>query len=154
MQRDMAFLPETRQQFSKRFSNMMEDFSEIAEDSPLQTLLWILVKQLVGWPMYLLTNVTGRNFHTRQAEGRGYNKNGSAKRNGFLDGVNHFNPNSPIFDNRDVKYILLSDLGLAIAGAILYWFGHTYGAKNLLVWYFLPYLWVNHWLSKSITLLT
>lgn len=100
--------------------------------------------------MYLITNVTGHNFHARQVQGRGYNKNGSAKLNGFLDGVNHFNPSSPIFDNRDAKYILLSDLGIAIAGAVLYWLGHTYGFENLLVWYFLPYLWVNHWLSEYI----
>jgi len=33
-----------------------------------------------------------------------------------------------------------------IVGSVLYYLGNTYGWSNMLVWYFLPYLWVNHWL--------
>jgi omega-6 fatty acid desaturase (delta-12 desaturase) len=34
-----------------------------------------------------------------------------------------------------------------ITGSILYWVGKSFGFANLLVWYILPYLWVNHWLG-------
>ena len=52
---------------------------------------------------------------------------------------------------KDEKLILLSDLGLAIVGSALYMVGSNYGWNNLLVWYFIPYLWVNHWLGTLIS---
>ena len=62
--------------------------------------------------------------------------------------MNHFNPASPLYESKDVKLILLSDLGLLIAGSILFLLGQRYGWMNMLVWYFVPYLWVNHWLGE------
>ncbi len=70
------------------------------------------------------------------------------KKNGFTDGVNHFNPGSPLYEAKDAKLILLSDVGLLAVGSILYLVGQKYGLANLAVWYFAPYLWVNHWLGK------
>ena len=36
---------------------------------------------------------------------------------------------------------------LALAGTALYYLGSTFGWSNMAVWYFIPYLWVNHWLG-------
>jgi len=33
--------------------------------------------------------------------------------NGLVDSVNHINPGSPVFDAKDAKLIVLSDLGLS-----------------------------------------
>ncbi|KAJ6001627.1 hypothetical protein N7522_006854, partial [Penicillium canescens] len=52
----------------------------------------------------------------------------------------------PLYKAKDAKLIILSDLGLFITGSVLYYIGSTYGWLNLLVWYGIPYLWVNHWL--------
>lgn len=91
--------------------------------------------------MYLFANVTGHNNHEGQREGRG-----KGKVNGYFTGVNHFNPGSPLYEAKDAKLILLSDFGLAITISVLVNLCKTYGFQNMLVWYFLPYLWVNHWL--------
>jgi omega-6 fatty acid desaturase (delta-12 desaturase) len=143
MERDMVFVPRTRERFAARFGVLVEDLSEIMEDAPIRSALYLLGRQLVAWPIYLMTNDTGHDFHERQPEGKGI-----GKKNGVFRGVNHFNPRSPLFEEKDTKLILLSDLGLAIMGYVLYCIGQTYGWKNLLVWYFLPYLWVNNWLGK------
>jgi omega-6 fatty acid desaturase (delta-12 desaturase) len=90
-----------------------------------------------------MSNDTGHDCHEKQPEGRG-----KGKKNGFFTGVNHFNPNSPLFDAKDAKLILLSDLGVAITFTALYLAANTYGWSNIALWYFLPYFWVNHWLGE------
>lgn len=141
MERDMVFLPRTRQQQATRVGRMVEDLGELCEETPIYTALHLFFQQLVGWPSYLMANVTGHNFHERQREGRG-----KGKKNGFGGGVNHFDPSSPIFDTKHAKYVVLSDIGLGLAFAALAYLGNRFGWANMAVWYFVPYLWVNHWL--------
>ena len=146
MDRDMVFLPRTREQQATRLGRLVHELSELAEETPIVTLIHLIGQQVIGWWKYLLTNVTGHNSHERQREGRG-----KGKKNGSGGGVNHFDPRSPLFENRDAPYILLSDLGIAIAASVLVYLSRTYGASNMFVWYFLPYMWVNHWLGKQQT---
>jgi omega-6 fatty acid desaturase (delta-12 desaturase) len=139
--RDMVFVPKTREQYALHIGKAAHELSELMEETPILTALNMILQQLFGWPMYLITNVTGHNCHERQPEGRG-----KGKENGFFGGVNHFNPSSPLYEAKDAKLIVLSDLGLFLAGSALYFIGKNFGWLNLLVWYGLPYLWVNHWL--------
>ncbi|KAF2219315.1 putative delta-12 desaturase [Elsinoe ampelina] len=141
MERDMVFVPKTRDVYASRVGAAVHELSELAEDTPIATALHLLYQQLGGWPAYLIVNVTGHNNHHKQVEGKGV-----GKKNGPGGGVNHFFPSSPLYEKKDEKLILLSDLGLLITGSVLYYLGSTYGWSNLLVWYFIPYLWVNHWL--------
>lgn len=143
IERDMVFVPKTREVFSSRYGYIMHELSELTEETPISTASWIIRQQLFGWPVYLLTNTTGHNNHENQKEGRG-----KGKSNGFFSGVNHFNPSSPLYEAKDAKLILLSDLGLLITGTVLYQIGSNFGWSNLLVWYGLPYLWVNNWLGE------
>ena len=146
MERDMVFVPKTREDYANRIGKMVHEIHELTEEIPIATFLHSVGQQLFGWPMYLFGNVTGHNNHERQLEGRG-----KGKVNGFTTGVNHFNPASPLYEAKDAKLILLSDLGLAITISVLTYLCKTYGSTNMLVWYFLPYLWVNHWLGMSLT---
>ncbi|TAQ86542.1 hypothetical protein B7494_g5128 [Chlorociboria aeruginascens] len=141
MERDMVFVPKTRQEYASRVGKLVHELNELTEETPIATFIHTVGQQLVGWPMYLVANVTGHNYHERQAEGRG-----KGKVNGYFSGVNHFNPSSPLYEAKDAKLVLLSDLGLAIAISILTYLCRTYGFSNMAVWYFAPYLWVNHWL--------
>ncbi|KAG5960857.1 Oleate hydroxylase fah12 [Claviceps cyperi] len=141
MERDMVFLPRTRVQQATRLGRAVEELGDLCEETPIYTALHLVGQQLIGWPSYLMANVTGHNFHERQREGRG-----KGKKNGFGGSVNHFDPRSPIFETRHAKYILLSDIGLGLAIAALVYLGNRFGWANMAVWYFLPYLWVNHWL--------
>ncbi|GAB7340701.1 hypothetical protein MBLNU457_7088t2 [Dothideomycetes sp. NU457] len=141
MDRDMVFLPRTREEHATRVGMAIHELHELAEDTPIATLGYLLTQQLGGWPAYLIQNVTGHNNHHKQTEGKGV-----GKFNGFGGGVNHFMPSSPLYEKKDEHLILLSDLGLLIAGSVLYLLGSKFGWANLAVWYFIPYLWVNHWL--------
>ena len=141
IERDMVFVPRTREEQATRLGRMAHELSELTEDAPAYTLLMLVLQQLVGWPNYLLTNVTGHNYHERQREGRG-----KGKQNGLGGGVNHFDRRSPIFDHKEANYVILSDIGIGITAAALIYLGKTFGWSNLAVWYFIPYLWVNHWL--------
>lgn len=141
IERDMVFVPATKDEYSSKLGKLAHELHELTEDTPIATLLHLITQQLGGWPAYLITNVTGHNCHERQVEGKG-----KGKTNGFLTGVNHFNPASPLYEKKDEHLILLSDLGIAIALAALFFIGQKFGWANLLVWYILPYLWVNHWL--------
>lgn len=143
MERDMVFVPKTREQYATRIGKFVHELTELTEETPIATAIHMIAQQLGGWLMYLLTNVTGHNNHERQAEGKG-----KGKKNGYFTGVNHFNPSSPLYERKDEKLILLSDLGLGITGTVLFLVGKNFGWTNLLVWYVLPYLWVNHWLGK------
>ncbi|KAL2019338.1 hypothetical protein VTK56DRAFT_9718 [Thermocarpiscus australiensis] len=141
MARDMVFVPRTREEHATRIGRLAHELSELTEETPVYTFLHLLGQQLFGWWNYLLTNVTGHNNHERQREGRG-----KGKRNGLGGGVNHFDPRSPLYENKDAVLILLSDVGLAITISALVYLGKTFGWSNMFVWYFLPYVWVNHWL--------
>ncbi|CBX96794.1 similar to delta(12) fatty acid desaturase [Plenodomus lingam JN3] len=141
MERDMVFIPKTRAVYATRVSRAIHELHELTEETPIATFIHTFGQQIGGWPMYLMANVTGHNNHDRQPEGKG-----KGKKNGMFGGVNHFNPSSPLFEKKDEHLILLSDLGLAIVIAGLTWVYKNYGFNNLLVWYIIPYLWVNHWL--------
>lgn len=141
--RDMVFVPKTRHEYASRVGKTIHELSELMEETPIATATHMIGQQLFGWPMYLFANVTGHDNHEKQPEGRG-----KGKANGFGGGVNHFDPASPLFDSKDAKLIALSDLGLLLMGAALYYVGSNHGWLNLLVWYGIPYLWVNHWLGK------
>ncbi|KAL8989335.1 MAG: hypothetical protein Q9177_001761, partial [Variospora cf. flavescens] len=141
LERDMVFVPKTRNEYASKVGYYAHELTELMEETPLVTAGTLIGQQLVGWPLYLIANVTGHDYHGRQSEGRG-----KGKQNGFGGGVNHFDPSSPLYEAKDGKLILLSDLGLAITGLVLFLVGHNFGWTNLVVWYFVPYLWVNHWL--------
>ncbi|KAI9679209.1 MAG: Oleate hydroxylase fah12 [Caeruleum heppii] len=141
VERDMVFVPKSRDEYASRVGRLAHELSELAEETPIFTAGHLIGQQLVGWLLYLTLNVTGHNCHQRQPEGRG-----KGKRNGWFGGVNHFDSNSPLYEAKDGKLILLSDLGLLITSSVLFYIGKNFGWANLAVWYFLPYLWVNHWL--------
>jgi len=141
MERDMVFLPKTREVYASRVGKFVHELHELTEETPIATVIHMFAQQLGGWLMYLSTNVTGHNNHHKQTEGKG-----AGKKNGFGGGVNHFFPSSPLYEKKDEKLILLSDLGLLITATALYFIGSNFGFNNLLVWYIIPYLWVNHWL--------
>lgn len=143
MERDMVFVPKTREIYASRIGKLVHELDELTEEAPLSTLFHSIAQQLFGWPLYLFANVTGHNYHENQPEGRGVGKT-----NGIGKGVNHFSPKSPLFESKDAGLILLSDIGVGLTITVLVMLSKIYGFSNILVWYFLPYLWVNHWLGK------
>lgn len=144
MERDMVFVPKTREVFATRTGAAIHEMHELLEETPVYTTFHMIGQQIGGWPMYLFFNVTGHNNHHKQTEGKG-----SGRFNGFGGGVSHFLPNSPLYERKDEKLILLSDLGLAITLSVLTLVGKLYGFQAVFVWYIVPWFWVHHWLGKN-----
>ena len=144
MDRDMAFLPKIREVYASRVRRKVHELTELTEEAPLVTAGILLGRQLIGWFLYLLQNRIEHNNHQRQSEGRGV-----GKYNGLAGGVNHFNPSSSLFEAKDAKYILLSDLGLGLMAFLLYEIAQIFGWYSILTRYIVPYLWVYHWLGMT-----
>lgn len=58
MERDMVFVPKTREAYATRIGRFVHELDELTEEAPIATLLHSLGQQLAGWPMYLFGNVT------------------------------------------------------------------------------------------------
>ncbi|SCU88746.1 LADA_0E11870g1_1 [Lachancea dasiensis] len=128
LDRDMVFVPPTKEEF-KSFRGITANLAECTEDSPLRTLGELVLQQLGGWIAYLFTNVTGQKHEDSPAWKR-----------------NHFWPTSPLFESKDAVYIALSDLGILVQSLVLRMWYVRFGGWSLFINWFVPYLWVNHWL--------
>ena len=109
--------------------------ASLFEDAPILALVALTVRQLVGWPLYLLFNVSAGSQSLAREGKRVWWKS------------NHFNPESPVFPLHKTNGILLSDLGVLLMASILYYTKILYGWQSILFLYFVPYVWVNHWLG-------
>lgn len=125
--RDMVFVPKTKERFLD--ARGVTDLGELLEDAPIYTLLQLVFQQTLGWLTYLLTNASGQALEDIPA----YKKS-------------HFNPNSALFETKDYWHIVLSDIGIIVQFAALYQWYKYFGAFNVLVNWFLPYVGCNHWL--------
>lgn len=135
MEKDMAFVPpqaadrESRASMLSRLGIDMEVF----EDTPIFQLARLVSHQLFGWQTYLLFNATcGKE--SLQNKGAAWFRQ------------SHFEPTSAVFRPKEALYIAISDIGLAITAAAVYWGSTQVGAGTMALLYLVPYLWVHHWL--------
>lgn len=137
--RDQVFVPRTRKELG--FTEAQDDselnginvaasrqaeFREALEDSPVAIFWHLFLHQIFGWPLYLARNAAGQGHYPRY--------------------TNHFTPSSIIFKSRDKWQIIMSDVGVTIALALLALWGYKRTFTEVAVIYGVPYLWVNHWL--------
>ncbi|OOF93258.1 hypothetical protein ASPCADRAFT_209842 [Aspergillus carbonarius ITEM 5010] len=133
MEKDTVFVPWTDEQLAKKKHVRIEQLKHLAEETPIVSFVQLIGHQLMGWQLYLFLNVTAGPKSL--PEGRG--------RTGMSS---HFNPFGEIFSGSQALSVALSDLGLLIMGSILYYASTQIGAWNVVLLYFVPYLWVHHWL--------
>ncbi|ATZ47341.1 hypothetical protein BCIN_02g06310 [Botrytis cinerea B05.10] len=139
--KDFQFVPKSREGYGLETGKSDHSNWEFTEDTPLRTAFDVLAQELCGWPCYLMTNASGSEGYQKRADGRGV-----GKYNGWGGGVNHFDTNSPLFGEKDAYLVHLSTLGLALTISGVSYIGYKFGWINILVWYWIPYLWVNHWI--------
>jgi hypothetical protein len=60
--------------------------------------------------------------------------------------TNHFVPKAPLFQPHQYSQILFSDFGIFLWLGTLVWWSMQRGFAEMFRVYFVPYLWVNHWL--------
>lgn len=141
MEKDMAFVPQTKaDRGRRRLADLYLD-RELFEDVPIVQLVKLLAHQLAGWQMYLLFNVSA-GCGSQQREGARWWR------------VSHFEPTSAVFRPSEAVYIALSDLGLAVVAGMLYLASTVVGWKLVFLLYGVPYFWVHHWLGMACPVLT
>lgn len=118
MTEDTVFVPE---------GVMKKDLAlrEAVAESPLASVVTIVIMLTLGWPLYLLANVAGNKTKAR---------------------CNHFEPSSPHFRPAQRMDIINSNVGMVLMFSILAYTVSVYGTWNVFAYYFMPYLWTNHWL--------
>ncbi|QRV77288.1 Fatty acid desaturase [Ceratobasidium sp. AG-Ba] len=132
--RDEAYVPRTRSE--KRLparregerpdEKIQEEMLEAIGDSPIGAAFGVFALLLFGWPLYLLINISGQKSYPKW--------------------TNHFMPGGVLFAPHQQNQILLSDFGVFIWLATLFFWSMKRGFFEMFTIYFVPYLWVNHWL--------
>ena len=112
----------------------MDQLEDVAEDSPLYTLFRIVLQQIMGWPWYLVNNITASKGSLADTQ--------SDK----LLGNSHFLPSSALFRPEEAHLILISDIGIGLALLALHHTSKYLGWPMVALLYVQPYLWVNHWI--------
>ncbi|BFZ60485.1 hypothetical protein YB2330_001521 [Saitoella coloradoensis] len=100
-------------------------------ETPIYTLYSLVLQQLFGLPLYLAHNATGQPYD-RTIPLR----------------VSHYNPWTPIYGPNNPRFwaVVCSDLGLGLMGLGLWYASKFVGWSGVALYWFVPYLWVNHWL--------
>jgi omega-6 fatty acid desaturase (delta-12 desaturase) len=111
------------------------------EDTPIYSFVSLLAHQLVGWQTYLLFNVTA-GTKSRPIQG---------KRTGWFQTNSHFDPTGSLWTESQRHLIAISDLGLLLMGAAVWYLSQQVGLLKTFLIYFVPYLWVHHWLGMSLS---
>ncbi|KAI0095439.1 fatty acid desaturase-domain-containing protein [Hypoxylon sp. NC0597] len=136
MQKDMAFVPKTSPSyFVRSIGGALSSFMdlEVLEDAPLVNLIRLLGQQLGGWQVYMLLNATAGEDSMQNQDAKWWRRS-------------HFDPFSGVFRPQEALYVLISDLGLALVGAGLYYASQALDWQTVFLLYGVPYFWVNHWL--------
>lgn len=125
--RDMVFVPYTKDEFVEK--HQANNVAEIMEESPIWSLMVLIFQQLGGLQLYLATNATGQVYPGMSWFAK-----------------SHYAPKSPVFDPHQYWFIVLSDIGILSTLTVVYQWYKNFGAFSMFVNWFMPWLWVNHWL--------
>ncbi|KAJ7126935.1 delta-12 fatty acid desaturase protein [Mycena epipterygia] len=119
---DENYVPRTRSDFGlppagqAHFTN----YHDIFEETPIYSLLRLILMQAIGLQAYLAVNALG-----------------SPK---YPAGTNHFRPSSALFKAHERNAIVASDIGLCFMALLLVSFGNHFGISTLFKLYFIPYM--------------
>ncbi|KAI0353746.1 linoleoyl phosphatidylcholine delta-12 acetylenase [Trametes cingulata] len=126
MEKDEAYVPKTRSDLGIPRHATAKEYEEIFEDAPLYTLFMLIRQQIFAFDAYLLYNVSGQKKYPK--------------------GTNHFIPSSVIFNESHYWDVVAANAGMLSALGVLWWACGYYGAWNVMVYYGIPWMQVNHWI--------
>lgn len=141
MDKDTAFVPKRVEEDSLPKStgeDRVQTFWENIEDTPVVTLIRLLLHQFLGWPLHMMFNSSAGKKSAPEGVRLG------------LFNSSHFLPLGGLFTRAQWKKILITDVGLVCVLSVLYKFQQAFGTQMVLQMYFAPWFWVHHWLSALI----
>ncbi|KAF7297240.1 Oleoyl phosphatidylcholine desaturase [Mycena indigotica] len=106
-------------------AEMRAELWEAVGHSPAGEVLGLLSYLTLGWPLYLLVNISGQARYPKW--------------------TNHFNPHAVLFSPHHYRQVLVADLGVFLWLAAMAVSVHVWGWAPFLRAYGVPYLCVNHW---------
>lgn len=132
--KDHNYVPPQREEYASSLFLNVHQLEELTEDSPLVTFLRIVLQQVIGFPWYLLTNITASlgSLHKPQSKS--------------MLGNSHFLPQSTLFRPQEAHLIVLSDIGIGMMAAGLHYAVTKFSLESIALLYLQPYMWVNHWI--------
>ncbi|CAL1715789.1 unnamed protein product [Somion occarium] len=102
------------------------DYMGIIEETPAFTTFKLVVRQFLGFQLYLL-----------------HNRKGNPK---YPKGTSHYKPSSKFFKPEDRPSIILSDIFILLMLSILTLWSHYRGFGEVWRVYFVPWLWAHNWI--------
>ncbi|KAJ3696595.1 hypothetical protein LUZ61_000300 [Rhynchospora tenuis] len=111
LDRDEVFVP--KQKFD------LPLYSKYIYNNPLGRLLSITIQLALGWTLYMILNVSGRQYSCFAC---------------------HYDPYSPIFLDRERAHVLISDVFMVVAAFVLYYLASSFGFWWLVRVYTVPLL--------------
>ena len=133
MDKDTAFVP--KRHGTRTWGQILVNCTRYTEDSPLVSLISLLGHQLFGWPIYLMLYASGATSDERLAKASPYR-------------LSHFDPWSGLFSVAQQGLVIVSDIGIMSVIYMLWKVGNRIGFGYIILWYGMPYLWVNHWIGE------
>lgn len=138
MEKDTVFVPNSSESSSEsRAVALGIDFLEEYDDIPIAQLIRLFLHQIFGWPLYLFFNISAGK-HSIQRPLKNWLRQ------------SHFDLGSAVFHEREALGIILSDIGLLLMVAVLYYCCLVVGVGEVMLIYGVPWLWVHHWLGMLI----
>lgn len=143
LDKDIAFIPRTRPEIDAWYppkaageeETAWEKLWDLVEDMPIFAAIHLFFHQLVAWPIYLCIN----NFALERM----------ARYPWWTRSHFYFGNSGPLFTARQLKEVIISDVGIASMAAVLWGAEKIWGREKVVLWYLLPWLWTNHWICKS-----
>ncbi|KAJ5603912.1 hypothetical protein N7537_006868 [Penicillium hordei] len=134
MERDHHYVPYRRDAYAAKLNVEQSKLEDLAADTPVVTTIRIIIQQTFGWPWYLLFNLTSGPESTHpKSPGRWWQNS-------------HFDPTSSLFSPGDYMSVIISDIGIGLTISGLWYLGNLFGSKSIILFYVVPWLWVNHWI--------
>ncbi|KAI0633978.1 fatty acid desaturase-domain-containing protein [Trametes polyzona] len=102
------------------------DYKELIEETPLYTLFKMVIRQFLGFQLYLI-----------------HNRKGNPK---YPPGTSHYKPSSKLFKPQDRTSIIVSDIAIGCMLAFLAVWSYRTSFGNVWRLYFVPWLWAHNWM--------
>ncbi|PBK92502.1 linoleoyl phosphatidylcholine delta-12 acetylenase [Armillaria gallica] len=129
MERDEVYVPKTRTDLGLPSKEQEKehgiDWDDYFGDTPIWTLMMLIRQQVLAFPAYLLTNVSGQPDYPPY--------------------TNHFSPSSILFKPEQRNAVILSNIGIGSMVFLVSVAVRRWGWWNVIALYGIPWLEVTHW---------